>query len=87
MYFKYGYANVVNIDDIINILDDNFSLREGHMNNKKFLIFCLVCSLILPFVTTMYLFKKVSVIGIIALIFNIIAVVLILICFILERRK
>ena len=55
--------------------------------NVSMILFCLVCVIILPFTTLLYMRQEFTVFSVIALIVNIFCTPVVVICLIKEKKK
>ena len=55
--------------------------------NVSMILFCLVCVIILPFTTLLYMRQEFTIFSVIALIVNILCIPVVIICLIKEKKK
>ena len=55
--------------------------------NLRIIIFCLVCVIILPFTTLLYMRQEFTIFSVIALIVNILCIPVVIICLIKEKNN
>lgn len=58
----------------------------GRKRNLSTIIFCLVCVIILPFTTLLYMRQEFTIFSVIALIVNILCIPVVIICLIKEKK-
>lgn len=58
----------------------------GRKRNLSTIIFCLVCVIILPFTTLLYMRQEFTIFSVIALIVNILCIPVVIICLIKEKN-